>query len=219
MVCIACLKAVGGEFLEFKAHFQKVVACCHTGIHIGLYFLVDGMQLCLCRAYCGKVQFQFCHLIIVLGHFLQDVLCLELGLKFCHLLANVGQTIAVHYLSANKERLCQSTHHGIPLVQFANRVGLTCQSCQFGVDLSQSHKFHREDTVLLHHLVESVECQDIGRYFGEVFCEGLLLLLTGHLYVESGIVQGAVVRCRALQAFLKGDGLDLCICPYGKAKT
>ena len=183
MVCIACLKAVGGEFLEFEAYFQEVVACCYTGIHIGLHLLVDGKQLCLSRAYCGKVQFQLSHLIVVLGHFLQEIFSLQFCLKFRHLLANVGQTIAVHYLSTHEERLSQSSHHGIPLVQFANGVRLTCQSCQFGVDLSQGHEFHWEDTVLLHHLVESVECQNVGRDFGEVFGEGLLLLLSGHLYV------------------------------------
>ena len=167
------------------------------------------MQLLLSRAYGGKVEFQFHYLVVVLGHLLQEVLCLQFCLQFRHLLANVGQSVAVDYLSAHEERLRQCGHSGIALVQFADGVGLTCQGGKGGVNLPQGSQFLRVVAILLHHLVEGMESQQVGRDFGEVLGEGLTFLFAGHLYLQGGIQQGTVLCGRALQTLLQGDGARL----------
>ena len=215
MVSVAEGEAVRGEALQFQAHAKQIVGCGHSGIHIGLHLFIYGTQLCLCRGDGGLVQFQFHYLVVVFRHLLQDVLGLQFHLQFRHVLSYGGQTVAVHYLTSGKERLCHRSHHGIGLVHFANGEGLSSQSRQLWVYLSQSRQFLGVVTVGLHHLVEGMEGHDVGGYFGEVFCEGFLFLFSSLLNFQGCILQGAVACGCILQALLKGEGTRLSL--HGKA--
>ena len=197
-----------------QLHLQQVVAHGHTSTHGHIHIFIDiaqqgidsldGLHLLLQRGQLPEILFgSLLHLVFG-----------QLQLQAAHVLAHLGQFVAVDNLTTSKDGLHSHQRTDGAVLHHRDADGVAQGSqCFSRQHLCQSHpQFRRNHSrgvdVHLRHALVGIEPETRAADVGEILGKGLLALLLGSLDVAAGVAYGdVVVEGRVLELF---QSVSLC---------